>query len=141
MYKTYQPKAKEVIRNWHLVDAKGKVLGRLATDATIKLMGKHKANYSAHLDSGDYVVVINAKNIEVTGKKANQKIYVSHSGYPGGYKETKYAKLREESPDQIIRHAISGMLPENRLKKKRLARLKIFTAEEHNFKDKFKNKE
>lgn len=138
MVKTYQPKAKEVKRNWHLIDAKDQVLGRLSTQIAIYLMGKHKAGYSTHMDSGDYVVVINAKDIKVTGKKEEQKIYISHSGFPGGYKEVKYSKYLKENPVRIIEHAISGMLPDNRLKKKRLARLKLFADEKHTFADKFR---
>lgn len=138
--KTYQPKKKEVKRLWHLVDAKDKVLGRLATQITIKLMGKHKPSYSAHMDSGDYVVVINAKYIKITGNKEKQKVYVSHSGYPGGYKEVKYSKLLSENPEKIVEKAVWGMLPENRLKKKRIVRLKVFKGAEHTFEDKFKSK-
>jgi len=141
MYKTYQPKKKEINRIWHLVDAKDKVLGRLATDVTIKLMGKHKPSYSTHMDSGDYVVVINARNIKITGDKENQKVYISHSGYPGGFKEVKYAKVLAENPERIIENAVWGMLPENRLKKKRFVRLKVFEGAEHTFKDKFKKTE
>jgi len=135
--KTYQPKKKEVVRNWHLVDARDRVLGRLATEITTKLIGKHKPNYSAHMDSGDYVVVINAGSVKVTGNKEKQKVYVSHSGYPGGFKETKYSKLLAERPEKIIEKAVWGMLPDNRLKKKRIVRLKVFAAQDHTFKDKF----
>ena len=138
MSKTYQPKKKEIKREWHLVDAKSKVLGRLSTEIATMLMGKHKPSYSAHMDSGDYVVVINAKDVKVTGNKENQKVYVSHSGYPGGYKEVKYLKLKSKNPARIIEHAVWGMLPENRLKKKRIVRLKVFEGPEHTFKDKLK---
>lgn len=134
--KTYQPKAKEVNRNWHLVDAKGKVLGRVATKIAIFLTGKHKVGYSAHMDSGDFVVVVNAKDVKLTGRKSEQKLYRSHSGYPGGFKEVTFAKMNKEKPTEVIRHAVSGMLPDNRLKKDRLARLKIFAGEENPFKDK-----
>jgi large subunit ribosomal protein L13 len=141
MYKTYQPKAKDIKRNWHLVDARDKVLGRLSTEIAIYLMGKHKSGYSTHMDSGDYVVVINAKDVRLTGNKENQKTYVRHSGYPGGYKEIKISKLRSESPAKIIEHSVSGMLPENRLKRKRLVRLKVFSEENHLYNDKFGKKE
>ncbi len=93
------------------------------------------------MDMGDYVVVINARHVKLTGNKETQKIYVHHSGYPGGYREVKVAKLREETPTRIIEHAVFGMLPDNRLKGKRLPRLKIFAGSEHTYADKFKNKE
>lgn len=136
--KTYQPKKKEVIREWHLVDAKGKILGRMTTQIAKYLMGKHKVNYSDHMDMGDYVVVINASKVEVTGRKAKQKIYRGHSGYPGGLREVKYSKYMEEAPEKIIMHAVYGMLPKNRLHKKRMARLKIFSEDKHVYEDKFK---
>ena len=104
--KTYQPKAKEVKRNWHLVDAKGEILGRLASKVAQLLTGKGKATYSSHMDSGDYVVVINAEKIEVTGKKKTQKLYRSHSGFPGGFKEVSFAKMSLEKPEEIIKHAL-----------------------------------
>lgn len=135
--KTYQPKHKDINRKWHLVDAKGRVLGRLATEIVEKLMGKYKVNYAPHLDNGDYVVVINASLIKVTGDKESQKVYRKHSGYPGGYREIAFAKWKKESPEKIIRHAVFGMLPENRLKKKRLARLKIFAGSEHKYNSHF----
>jgi large subunit ribosomal protein L13 len=141
MYKTYQPKAKEVVRTWHLVDAKDKVLGRLSTEIAKYLMGTHKPTYSTHMDSGDFVVVTNAKAVKVTGNKANQKIYRSNSGYPGGLREIKYEKMIGTWPENVILHAVSGMLPDNRLKSKRLARLKIFANEKHNYEDKFVSKE
>jgi large subunit ribosomal protein L13 len=141
LQKTFQPKKKDVVRDWHLIDAKDKVLGRLSTEITTKLIGKHKPKYSAHMDSGDYVVVINARNVKVTGKKEKQKVYVRHSGYPGGYKEVKYSKLLTENPAKIIEKAVWGMLPENRLKKKRMARLKVFESSEYTYKDKFKRGE
>lgn len=138
--KTYQPKAKDVKRDWHLVDVKDKVLGRITSQIAIYLMGKQKVSYSDHMDMGDYVVVINAGKVEVTGRKAKQKVYQGHSGYPGGFKEVKYSKYLKEAPEKIIMHAVSGMLPKNRLHKKRMARLKIFAGEEHAYKDKFKSK-
>jgi large subunit ribosomal protein L13 len=137
--KTYQPKQKEVKRGWHLIDAKGQILGRLSSRIVKLLMGKHKAGYSAHMDVGDYVVVINAKEIVVSGKKEEQKVYRSHSGYPGGYKEVKYKKMLAEKPERIIELAVLGMLPENRLKKKRIARLKMFAGGKHPYQDKFKS--
>ncbi|OGM09456.1 50S ribosomal protein L13 [Candidatus Woesebacteria bacterium RBG_13_34_9] len=137
--KTYQPKAKEVKRDWHLMDAKGQILGRLASQIAVYLMGKHKSVYSNHMDMGDYVVVINAKDIKLTGKKTQQKLYRSHSGYPGGFKEVKFEKLINENPNRVIQKAVSGMLPDNRLKSKRILRLKIFSDENYTYKDKFKD--
>jgi len=136
--KTYQPTSKEVTRQWHLIDAKGEVLGRLSTQIAKLLMGKHKANYSAHMDSGDYVVVVNCEKIVVTGKKAEQKVYRSHSGYPGGFKEVSYRKMSEEFPDRVIIHAVSGMLPGNRLKDDRLKRLKVVKGDKNPYEDKIK---
>ena len=139
--KTYQPKAKEISRFWHHVDVKDKVLGRASTEIAKFLMGTHKPTYSTHMDSGDYVVVTNAKDIKVTGKKSQQKIYRSHSGYPGGLREIAYSKLLKERPENVIIHAVTGMLPDNRLKNKRLARLKVFAGAKHSYEDKFKSKE
>lgn len=138
--KTFQPKAKEVKRNWHLVDAKDQVLGRVSTEIAKYLMGKQKPTYSSHMDSGDFVVVVNARGVKLTGNKEATKTYISHSGYPGGLRELSIAKLRAESPDKIVRHAVSGMLPDNRLKSKRLARLKIFADKDHTYADKFTTK-
>lgn len=137
--KTYQPKQKEVTRNWHLIDAENEVLGRLSSRIAILLMGKHKATYSTHMDSGDNVVVINAEKILVTGKKAEQKVYRSHSGYPGGFKEVSFAKMSKEHPSRIIEFAVAGMLPDNRLKSKRVARLHITKGKKHKFENEFKS--
>ena len=136
--KTYQLKSKEVKRAWHLIDAKDAVLGRLATRAAALLMGKLKVDYSPHIESGDYVVVVNAEKVKVTGRKAQQKLYRSHSGYPGGFKEVTYAKMSEEHPERIIEHAVSGMLPDNRLKKARMAMLKVIVGDKNPYADKFK---
>ena len=134
--KTYQPKAKEVKRNWRLVDAKGEILGRLASKVAQLLTGKGKATYSPHMDSGDYVVVINAEKIEVTGKKKTQKLYRSHSGFPGGFKEVSFAKMSLEKPEEIIKHAVMGMLPDNRLKRDRVTRLKIVVGDKNPYAEK-----
>ena len=131
MDKTYQPKAKEVKRSWYLVDAGNQILGRLSTQCANYLTGKNKVSYSQHMDSGGYVVIINAKKIKVTGNKAKNKVYKGHSGYPGGLKQVTYAKMLDEHPERIIYKAISGMLPDNRLKKDRLARLKIYKDDKH----------
>lgn len=136
--KTYQPKEKEVKRAWHLIDAKGKVLGRLASEVAILLMGKQKATYSTHMDSGDNVVVVNAEKIVITGKKAEQKVYKSHSGYPGGFKEVSFDKMSKEHPNRVVEFAISGMLPDNRLKSDRMARLHVVKGTKHKYENNFK---
>jgi len=138
--KTFQPKEKEIKRSWHLIDAKDGVLGRIATQIAMYLMGKNKPTYSPHLDSGDYVVVLNAEKVVLTGKKPLQKVYRHHSGYPGGLKEISLAKMKKEHPERILEHAVSGMLPDNRLKKDRMARLKVLVGERNPYADKF-NKE
>lgn len=127
--KTYQPKAKEVKREWHLVDADNKVLGRVATQIAILLMGKQKPTYSAHMDSGDFVVVTNVEKIAVTGKKEAQKAYYGHSGYPGGFKEVAYSKLKNENPTRILELAVRRMLPVNRLRDDRMTRLRLVIGE------------
>ena len=137
MAKTYQPKQKEIKRAWHLIDAKGEVLGRLASKVAILLMGKQKSTYSTHMDSGDNVVVINAEKIITTGKKAEQKVYRSHSGYPGGFKEVSFEKMSKEHPNRIIEFAVSGMLPDNRLKSDRMARLHVTKGEKHKYDNNF----
>ena len=134
---TYQPKAKEVKRNWLLIDAKGKVLGRLATEIATKLMGKHKADYSPHMDNGDYIVVVNAKEIKVTGRKEEQKKYYRHSGYPGGFKEVSYKEMKEKHPTRILELAVKRMLPDNRLRDKRMTRLFISLDSNNPYKNKF----
>ncbi len=129
--KTYQPKEKEVKRDWHLLDAKGEVLGRLSTKIATYLTGKHKANYSQHMDMGDFVVVLNAEKIEVTGKKALQKLYRRHSGYPSGYKERTYQQVMAVHPERILENAVAGMVPDNRLKDARLLRLKVVVGDKN----------
>lgn len=137
--KTFHPKQKDIIRSWHMVDANGAVLGRMATQVVKMLMGKHKSDYSPHMDVGDWVVVINASKVSLTGKKSEQKIYYRHSGYPGGFKKIKFAKLLSEQPEKIIELAVSRMLPTNRLKSKRLRRLKVYAGETHPYREKFKS--
>ncbi len=136
--KTYQPKHKDIKRDWHLIDAKGKVLGRLATDIARLLMGKHKSSYSTHMDMGDCVVIVNAKEVELTGRKKDQKVYYRHSGYPGGLKEIKFKKMMENHPERVIQLAVNGMLPKNRLHDKRMVRLKVFADSKHPYKDRLK---
>ena len=135
--KTFQPTQKEIVRKWHLVNAKDEVLGRIASKIAGFLMGKNKATYSAHMDSGDFVVVTNSEKVVLTGKKREQKVYRGHSGYPGGFKEVTFEKMSKEHPERIIQHAVSGMLPDNRLKQDRMARLKVFKGEQHSYEDRF----
>jgi len=127
--KTYQPKEKEVKRESHTIDAKDQILGRLATKIADLLMGKSKVTYSRHMDSGDFVTVVNVEKILVTGKKALKKTYKSHSGYPSGFKEKKYSEVMERHPERIMEHAVEGMLPDNKLKKDRMLRLKLVIGE------------
>ena len=129
--KTYVPKKTEIKKNWYLVDAEGKILGRLASRIAQILSGKNKPIYTPYLDTGDFVVVINAKKVKVTGKKEEKKIYYHYSGYPGGMKEIVYQKLLEKKPTMIIQKAVRGMLPKNKLGRKMLKRLKIYAGTEH----------
>jgi ribosomal protein L13, bacterial type len=135
--KTFQQKGENIKRDWHLVDAKGQVLGRISTQIATYLIGKNKVTYTPHTDMGDYVVVINAKDVVLTGKKLEQKTYKSHSGYPGGFKEVKASKLMKENPEKVILKSVTGMLPTNRLRKNRLARLKIYESSKYPYGDKF----
>lgn len=135
---TKPTKASDIKRTWHLVDINEQILGRVAVDIAKKLMGKAKPYFVPHLDCGDYVVVINAKNVKVTGKKELNKIYYSHSGYPGGLKSEVLTKLRERKPEEIILKAVKGMLPKNKLRASMLKRLLIFAGKEHTYEDKFK---
>ncbi len=125
---------------WHFMDAKDKALGRLATDIAQKLMGKSKADFVRNLDMGDYVVVVNAKEIKVTGKKEEQKKYYRHSGYPGGFRAETLRELRARRPEEIVTRAVKGMLPQNRLRDRMLKRLFVFANAEHPYNDKFKMK-
>ena len=135
--KTFQPRQSEVKREWHLIDAKDEILGRLSTKIAELLTGKGKATYSRHMDSGDYVVVINAEKIMVTGRKASQKVYRTHSGYPSGFKEKSYDMVMRSHPERIIEHAVSGMIPDNRLKKERMLRLKVVAGDQNLFEKEF----
>ncbi|MBI3485770.1 50S ribosomal protein L13 [Candidatus Daviesbacteria bacterium] len=125
--------SKKIIRNYHLVDANQKVLGRLATEIATKLMGKQKAEFVPFLDTGDFVVVTNATLVLVTGKKEEQKKYARHSGYPGGFRVETLADLRKRKPEEIIKHAVAGMLPKTKLGKKMIKKLYIFPGEKHTF--------
>ena len=129
--KTYSQKASEIKREWYLVDASTMPLGKLAVIIADKLMGKSKITYTPHIDNGDYVVVINAKDVKVTGDKMIQKKYYRHSGYPGGISELKLEEVIEKDPTRVIREAVKGMLPKNKLAADRMKRLRVFADSEH----------
>ena len=129
--KTYSQKGSEIKREWWVIDASSMPLGKLAVVIADKLMGKSKVTYTPHIDNGDYVVVINAKNVVVTGDKMVQKEYYRHSGYPGGIKELKLEEVLEKDPSRVINEAVKGMLPKNKLAADRLARLRVFAGSEH----------
>jgi len=128
---TIFPSAKDLKPVWHVVDADGQALGRLATRVATLLMGKHKASYTPFLDTGDFVVVINAAKVKLTGNKEEQKMYRRHSGYPGGLKETTAKEMREKHPDRIIKFAVSGMLPKTTLGKHMVKKLKVYADDQH----------
>ena len=131
MIKTYSTKASDIKREWHVINVEDKVLGRVATQIASLLMGKHKAMFNRNGDVGDYVVVLNAKKIRVTGDKAKQKLYYRHSGYPGGFKTTSLENVLENHPERVIEHAVKGMLPHNRLSAPMMSRLRVFVGEAH----------
>jgi large subunit ribosomal protein L13 len=131
MMKSYMARPLEVERKWYVVDAEGQTLGRLATEIARILRGKNKPQYTPHVDTGDFVVVVNAEKVVVTGKKAEQKVYRRHSGYPGGLKETSYEQMMERRPTEILRRAVKGMMPKNRLARQQLRKLKIYAGPEH----------
>jgi len=129
--KTYSPKAREITRDWHVVDATGQTLGRLAAEVASLLRGKHKPTYSPHLDMGDYVVVVNSEKIRVTGRKRQQKMYYRHSMYPGGLKVESLEKLLARHPTRVIERAVRGMLPHNRLGRALYRHLKVYAGPDH----------
>ncbi|EFI42161.1 MULTISPECIES: 50S ribosomal protein L13 [Peptoniphilus] len=129
--KTYMAKANEVDRKWYIIDAEDKVLGRLATEVANILRGKNKPIYTPHVDTGDYVIIINADKVRLTGNKWEQKIHAYHTGYPGGRKEVVYNQLREKHPERVIEYAVKGMLPKNRLGRKMYTKLKVYAGAEH----------
>jgi len=129
--KTYSAKASDIERQWHVIDASGKVLGRLATQVAGLLMGKHKPIFSRNLDTGDFVVIINADKVRVTGNKAKQKIYYRHSGYPGGLKAISLEKMMQTNPTRVIEHAVKGMLPHTRLGASMVKKLKVYVGDTH----------
>lgn len=130
-FKTWSAKSGEVEAKWWLIDAEGKVLGRLASEIAHLVRGKHKPQYTPHVDTGDYVVIINAEKIMVTGNKAEQKEYFSYSGYPGGGKHRKFKELKISKPEFIISNAVKGMLPKNTLGRQMLKKVKVFRGSEH----------
>ena len=129
--KTFIPKEDNIERIWYIVNAEDKVLGRLASKVATILRGKHKPIYVPHADVGDYVIVINAAKVRLTGKKLEQKVYYHYSGYPGGLKETRLSDLMEKRPEEVIKRAVKGMLPKNKLGRKMLTKLKIYPDKEH----------
>ncbi|MBT9163435.1 MAG: 50S ribosomal protein L13 [Chloroflexi bacterium] len=129
--KTYSTKVSDIERDWHVIDASGRTLGRLATEVAHLLKGKHKPMYAPHLDTGDYVIVVNAGKVRVTGNKARQKVYFRHSGYPGGLKAITFEKLIATHPTWIIEHAVKGMLPKNPLGRAMFGKLKVYEGPTH----------
>ena len=129
--KTYSAKPGEVTREWYLVDAEGKTLGRLATQIADTLRGKLKPQYTPHVDTGDFVIVVNAEKIQVTGNKLDQKRYYRHSGYPGGLRSRTLREQLERRPTEVLRVAVKGMLPKNRLARQQITKLKIYAGPEH----------
>lgn len=130
--KTFSAKSAEVKRDWYVVDAKDKMLGRLATEIARRLRGKHKPEYTPHVDTGDYVIVVNAEKIGVTGNKENDKMYHHHTGYVGSLKSISLGKLRKTFPDRIISNAVKGMLPKNPLGRAMFKKLKVYSGSTHN---------
>ncbi len=131
MNKTPLPNQATLERKWYVIDASGQRLGRLATEIAMILRGKNKPTFTPHLDTGDFVIVINAEKVVVTGKKAEQKIYARHSGRPGGRKEETFAKLQKRIPERIVEHAVKGMLPKNSLGRQLFTKLKVYAGEQH----------
>ena len=129
--KTYSTKASDIERKWHVIDASGQTLGRLASEVARLLRGKHKPIFVPHLDTGDYVIVINADKVRVTGNKAEQKLYYRHSGYPGGLKSTSFAEMMKSQPTRVIEHAVRGMLPKNPLGRAMFKKLKVYAGPNH----------
>jgi large subunit ribosomal protein L13 len=130
--KTFSAKAETVQRDWFLIDANGKTLGRLATEIARRLRGKHKAVYTPHVDTGDYIVVINAEKVHVTGNKASDKMYYNHSGYMGGLKAISFEDLIQKAPERVIETAVKGMLPKNPLGRAMFRKLKVYVGSKHN---------
>ena len=128
---TYSAKVGEVQQGWFVVDAQGKVLGRLATQIASRLRGKHKPEYTPHIDTGDYVVVVNVEKLRVTGRKTERKTYYRHTGFPGGIRQTNFAKIQATRPERILQHAVKGMLPKGPLGYAMLRKLKVYAGDQH----------
>ena len=129
--KTFNAKKENIVKDWYVIDAEGKVLGRLATEIARRLRGKHKPVYTPYVDTGDFVIVVNAGKVKLTGKKLTDKIYYRHSGYPGGLTETPAGKMLQEKPGEVLRLAVRGMLPKNSLGRAMLKKLKIYSGSDH----------
>ncbi|MCK9236897.1 50S ribosomal protein L13 [Thiopseudomonas acetoxidans] len=129
--KTFSAKPETVKRDWYVIDAAGQTLGRLATEIATRLRGKHKPEYTPHVDTGDYIVVINAEQVRVTGKKTSDKLYYSHTGYPGGIKSISFEKLIARAPERVLEGAVKGMLPNNPLGRAMYRKLKVYAGTEH----------
>jgi len=129
--KTFSAKSHEVQRDWYIIDATDKVLGRLAAEIAHRLRGKHKPEYTPHVDTGDYIVITNAEKVKVTGRKHQDKIYYHHTGFPGGIKSINFAKLQLENPRKIIERAVKGMLPKNPLGRDMYRKLKVYAGADH----------
>lgn len=129
--KTFNAKPETVKRDWYVIDAENKVLGRLATEIARRLRGKHKPEYTPHVDTGDYIIVINVEKVHFTGRKEQNKSYHYHTGYPGGLKTNTAAKIRESHPERLLQHAVKGMLPKGPLGREMFRKLKIYTGSEH----------
>ena len=129
--KTYNARKEDIIRNWYVIDAEGQILGRLASEIARRLRGKHKPIYTPYVDTGDFVIVVNAGKVSLTGKKLSDKVYYHYSGYPGGLKKTYAGKMLEDNPDKVLNYAVKGMLPKNSLGRKMLKKLKIYAGNDH----------
>jgi large subunit ribosomal protein L13 len=129
--KTSMAKKGSIEQKWHLVDASGKTLGRLATRVAILLRGKHKPIFTPHVDAGDFVIVVNAEKVSLTGKKWKDKLYIHHSGYPGGLKSISAEKMRDKKPERLVTMAVQGMLPKNKLGRKMIKKLKVYSGDAH----------
>jgi large subunit ribosomal protein L13 len=131
LQKTYTPRPGDIVRDWHVVDATDIPLGRLASAVAVLLRGKHRPTFAPHVDGGDYVVVVNAEKIAVTGNKETEKVYYRHSGYPGGLRSQTLAEMRSSYPERIIQNAVRGMLPKNRLGRQIISKLKVYAGPDH----------
>ena len=129
--KSFIAKPQEVVKKWFVIDAEGRTLGRLSTEAASILRGKKKPIYTPHVDTGDYVIIINAEKVEVTGRKRKDKIYKRHTGYPGGLREITFEKLQAKNPEEILRHAIKGMMPDGKLGRQMLKKLRVYKGPDH----------